>query len=247
MTDRYVERRPTFDPHGLYTRVWVRETAARRVVRVVPDGCMDLIWHRESGHLFVAGPDVLPHVAPVAAGTLVGLRFSPGSAPAALGVPADSLRDGRIPLDAIWPSAEVRRLADALAVAGDEAGRVLQHALTAHTDTPRDGVATAVLRLLDAGRPVGEIAHAVGLSERQLHRRCLAAFGYGPKVLHRVLRFDRARRLARAGVPFADVAHRLGYADQAHLARDVKVLAGVPLRLLLAEYPDTSRKPDRPQ
>lgn len=232
MTDRYREHAPTFDPHGLYARVWVREIGVPRVVRVVPDGCMDVIWHRESGHLFVAGPDSLAHVAPIDPGTLVGVRFSPGSAPAALGVPADSLRDGRVPLDGIWPGAEVRRLADALKGAAD-ARPVLQHAITAHADRARDGVATAVLRLLDAGRQVGSIAETVGLSERQLHRRCLAAFGYGPKVLHRILRFDRARRLAGSGVPFADVAHTLGYADQAHLSRDVKALAGVTLSELV--------------
>ncbi|NUT47284.1 MAG: helix-turn-helix domain-containing protein, partial [Saccharothrix sp.] len=80
---------------------------------------------------------------------------------------------------------------------------------------------------------VGELARALGLSTRQLHRRSLAAFGYGPKVLHRVLRFDRAVGLARTGVPFADVAHRAGYADQAHLSREVRDLAGVPLGQLI--------------
>jgi AraC-like DNA-binding protein len=66
-----------------------------------------------------------------------------------------------------------------------------------------------------------------------LHRISLAAFGYGPKTLARVLRLQRALRLARAGVPFAETAVRAGFADQAHLARDVKDLTGVPLRVLL--------------
>jgi transcriptional regulator GlxA family with amidase domain len=52
-------------------------------------------------------------------------------------------------------------------------------------------------------------------------------------VLHRVLRFDRAVKLAWTGVPFADVAHRTGYADQAHLSREVRELAGVPLGQLI--------------
>jgi AraC-like DNA-binding protein len=228
VSDRYLEHPPTFDPHGIYAAVWMRETGAPQEVRVVPDACVDVIWHRESGRLFVAGPDSLPQVGPIGPGTLVGVRFSPGSAPAALGVPSDALRNGRVPLDAIWSSAEVRRLGGALAGAAD-ARQVLQHAVAAHTDRARDGVATAVLRLLTADKQVGPIAEVVGLSERQLHRRCLTAFGYGPKILHRVLRFDRARRLARGGLPFAEIAHRLGYADQAHLSRDVKALAGVTL------------------
>ena len=66
----------------------------------------------------------------------------------------------------------------------------------------------------------------------RLHRRSLAAFGYGPKMLDRVLRLQRALGLARSGVPFATTAATAGYADQAHLSREVRSLAGVPLRVL---------------
>ena len=56
---------------------------------------------------------------------------------------------------------------------------------------------------------------------------------YGPKTLARVLRLQRALGLARGGVPYAETAARAGFADQAHLARDVRELAGVPLTELL--------------
>lgn len=90
-----------------------------------------------------------------------------------------------------------------------------------------------VAEALGRGRRVGEVARAVGLSERQLHRRCLDAFGYGPKTLARVLRLVRALELARGGVPYAEVAVRAGYADQAHLAREVRSLAGAPMGAVL--------------
>lgn len=76
-------------------------------------------------------------------------------------------------------------------------------------------------------------ADELGLGARQLHRRSLVAFGYGPKTLARILRLRRALVLARAGVPYAETALRSGFADQAHLARDVRELAGVPLTRLL--------------
>jgi transcriptional regulator GlxA family with amidase domain len=72
------------------------------------------------------------------------------------------------------------------------------------------------------------VARTLGVSERTLHRRDLPALGYGPATLGRVLRLQRAVGLARSGVPWADVAARSGFADQAHLARDVRALAGVP-------------------
>ncbi|MCP2338197.1 helix-turn-helix domain-containing protein [Actinomadura rupiterrae] len=86
---------------------------------------------------------------------------------------------------------------------------------------------------LASGASVRDVADAVGLGERQLRRRALASFGYGPKVLQRVLRFQQALRAARAGAPLAETALDAGYADQAHMSHEVRELAGVPLGVLL--------------
>jgi AraC-like DNA-binding protein len=43
-----------------------------------------------------------------------------------------------------------------------------------------------------------DLSRATDLSERQIHRRCLAAFGYGPAVLARIRRLQRALQLARS-------------------------------------------------
>jgi len=96
--------------------------------------------------------------------------------------------------------------------------------------------ASAIARRLEfAAGPgvVSAVAADVGVSERHLQRRCRTAFGYGPKTLHQVLRFQRALRLARAGGRLADVAAVVGYADQAHMARETRRLAGVPITELL--------------
>ncbi|MGA4996344.1 DUF6597 domain-containing transcriptional factor [Nonomuraea bangladeshensis] len=95
-----------------------------------------------------------------------------------------------------------------------------------------DPTAPFIARALRLGRSVSEVARDLGLSERQLHRRSLTAFGYAPKILQRIVRFQRALRLARAGVPLATVAAEAGYADQAHLSHEVKRLSGVSLRTL---------------
>jgi AraC-like DNA-binding protein len=217
--------------------VWSRSTAAREQVshRILPDGCADVIWHRESGRLWVAGPDSAAQVSATAAGTLVGLRFVPGAAPVGLGVPADALRDARVPLEDVWTPGRARLLADRLSETATvhDAERTLVAAVADAAGT-LDPVVRAVAGLTGRTGRVAHVADAVGLSERQLHRRCLAAFGYGPKVLHRVLRFHEAVGLARSGAAFADVAVTAGYADQAHLAREVLALAGVPLTALLS-------------
>jgi len=73
--------------------------------------------------------------------------------------------------------------------------------------------------------PVRVLAAEVGLSERQLRRRCGTAFGYPPSVLRRLLRLQRFLRSAIAITPerpsLAVLAAAAGYADQAHLAREL--------------------------
>ncbi|MER7822718.1 helix-turn-helix domain-containing protein [Streptomyces sp. NPDC096097] len=212
--------------------------AARTGAVVLPDGCMDLMW--ADGRLLVAGPDTGPHPAgEVPGGAFAGIRLAPGTAPALIGVPAHALRDRRVELADLWPARAARRASGLVegyveahgdARAGLEA---LARTRASAAGAP-DPLAAEVAARVRAGEAVAEIARAVGLGERQLHRRSLDAFGYGPRTLGRILRLRRALALARTGLPFAEVACVAGYADQAHLSREVRALAGTTLRAYAA-------------
>lgn len=217
--------------------------------RVLPDGCMDLlVWQ---GTLTVAGPDSRAYLTTDAGGAPVtGLRLPPGTGPRVFGVPARELRDRRVPLDALWPAAEVRRLHGRLA-AGADPGRLLEAVAAGRlaagrgpdAEPRRRALVDAVVAAARRGESVGRTAWQAGLSERQLHRRCLDAFGYGAKTLARILRMHRALDLARAGLPLAGTALRAGYADQAHLSREIRALAGVPVTALLRPASPTAAAP----
>lgn len=195
--------------------------------RVVPDGCMDVIWTGE--RLLVAGPDTEPFLTR-ATGNGVGVRFRPGTAPGFLGIPAHALTNTRLALEDVWARDKVERLVEDLHT--NQPGKVLLHAVQ---DARPDPFAAEVERLARESGDVRAMADELGLSERHLHRRCRAMFGYGPKVLQRVLRFDQAMDLVYAGTPFAEAAHRAGYADQAHLSREVKSLSGATLTTLVQD------------
>ncbi|MFE7270281.1 helix-turn-helix domain-containing protein [Streptomyces sp. NPDC057623] len=212
--------------------VWTNDPSGSGVGPVLPDGCMDLLWN--DGRLLVAGPDTRAYVASGDTSAWAGVRFYPGTAPGYLGVPAHELRDLRVDLVDLWPAAEVRRLRGRIEAAADPVTALEEVALerAAGARAP-DPVLRQVVAALAAGRPVAGTADELGLGARKLHRRCLTAFGYGPKTLARILRLQRALALARGGTAFADTAAQAGYADQAHLARDVKELAGMPLGELL--------------
>jgi AraC-like DNA-binding protein len=118
-----------------------------------------------------------------------------------------------------------------------------------------DGLVSAAVATL-ARQPaarVEEVSRLSRLSGRQLQRRFEATVGYGPKTLQRILRFQRWLRLveqkeqkeqagragemgpALGGPGLAQSAVLAGYADQAHLTREVTRLAGVSPRALLAD------------
>lgn len=228
----YRERHPPRPLADTVTALWRDDVDTVRLQRVLPDGCMDLIW--TGGAVHVAGPDTAAFLAAATPGqSLVGVRFRPGAAPSVLGVPAHALRDQRVPLDEFWP--EATELAARIAGGGDPASILVDAVAQRLRDAspPDPGLRVVVARLRD-GRDVAGVADALGCTQRSLHRRCRDAFGYGPSVLRRILRFRAALALAGAGTAFADTAVRTGYADQAHLAREVRALAGVTLRQLLA-------------
>jgi AraC-like DNA-binding protein len=239
MTGMYAERAPAADLAGHLRCSWTRTAAGSGTV--LPDGCLDLMWI--GGQLVVAGPDTVATRSELAAGVeIAAVRFRPGAAPAVLGLPAFELRDQRVPLAELWAGAgqlarRVDAAADRVAVIEAAVRRRLADA------PPVDPVALAVARRLSAGPPVAlalagrvsggagivsELARRAGLSERQLHRRCLAAFGYGPKTLERILRLQRFLALGRAdpGAGLARLAADAGYADQAHLGHDCRALTG---------------------
>ncbi|MFI9599519.1 helix-turn-helix domain-containing protein [Streptomyces sp. NPDC004069] len=225
----YVER-PSRLPGAV---VWTKAPAGPVARPVLPDGCMDLLW--SEGRLLVAGPDTRAYEPSGPSAHWAGLRFFPGTAPGYLGVPAHELRDRRVELAELWPAAVVRRVRGRLDAARDPAAALEAVALERAVEAgPPDPLLRHLVAALDAGRSVGAAADELGFSARQLHRRSLVAFGYGPKTLARVLRLQRALALARAGVPLAGAAARAGFADQAHLARDVRELAGMPLGDLLS-------------
>ncbi|NKI44527.1 helix-turn-helix domain-containing protein [Streptomyces physcomitrii] len=219
-------------------QVWSRTPGPGPLSAVLPDGCMDLLWVR--GHLYVAGPDTRAFRPGAAEGPLgqdvamAGVRFPPGRAPAVLGVPAHALLDQRVPLAELWPAAEVREFTARVDAARDPGAALEALALRqAARGKPADPLLTRLVAALDAGGSVAATAEAAGLGTRQLHRLSLTAFGYGPKTLARILRLQRALALARAGTAFATTAALSGYADQAHLAREVRELTGMPLGELL--------------
>ncbi len=91
-------------------------------------------------------------------------------------------------------------------------------------------VSWAVDRLMASGgrMQITRLAAEIGWSRKHLANRFAAEIGIGPKTLSRIVRFNRALSLSKTGREngWADIAAECGYADQAHLTRDFRELAG---------------------
>jgi AraC-like DNA-binding protein len=225
----YCER-PTQVPGAVLWQRRVRPGIASS--RILPDGCLDLVW---DGHrLLVAGPDSIARwQASPGGASYVGLRFAGGLGPALLDIRADEVLDRTADLEEVWPAAEARRLSEH--VAADPVAALEGWAIGRARVCALDPLGPRVFAMAAAEVPVAEMAERLALSVRQVHRRCLPVFGYGPRRLSRVLRLGRALDEARSGLPLVQVAYDNGYVDQAHLNREVRALAGTTPTVLISE------------
>lgn len=229
----YREYAPPDDLKAAVVCLWERVGTGGQQL-IVPDGCNDLIWLAER-ELVIAGPDTGPRSVGLPAGLRSsGLRLRPGAAGGFLGLPASEVVDCQASADDVFGS-EATRLGNQL-VEATVTGRLrlLAEAARRRRVMP-DPVVAAAARLL--GRPdarVASVAADVGISERQLHRRTLAAVGYAPKVLARVLRLRRLTRMP--ATPLVERAFAAGYASQAHMSDEVRALTGLSASRYLVRF-----------
>jgi AraC-like DNA-binding protein len=157
-----------------------------------------------------------------AATRLLGVRLRPDAVGAAFETVASALLNQTLPGEDVLGTRRARRLLDP--------GR-LDAWIRAIEPDPR---VTRAVDLL-ATDSVATTAATLGLTTRQLQRLLRANLGLAPKAYQRVLRFQRFVHIADAGSSLASAAAHAGYADQAHLTREVGRLSGVTPANLVSE------------
>lgn len=176
----------------------------------------------------------------------VQLELTPLGARRLLGAPAGAISRGLVGHDDL-PFGVPDDLHGRLAGLGWDARFALLQAhlldVLRRGDGPRNEIgpelreAWRVLRATAGRARVEQVAEHVGWSRRHLTARFSDEFGLSPKGVARVARFEAARALVDSRVPLATVAARAGYADQAHLNRDWRALAGQTPTQAAEEFP----------
>lgn len=227
-----------------YWTLSVEEPPAR--LRVVPDGRIDLVFDLDLAEAHVGGaidePFDAVHERPT---HLLGATLLPGAAAPLLGIAVGALPAGWQPLAGlVGPAAGVlaRRLGEAPSLIARLA--LIETFLMARLGRTDERVERAV-RAIDEQAGSVEIeglGRRSGASPRNLSRLFHEWVGLSPKRLARIVRAQAAlRRLAGPSPPdLAALAAELGFADQAHLTREVRALAGTPPSKLAETFKRTA-------
>lgn len=165
----------------------------------------------------------------------IEVNLSPLGAHMLFGVPMHELSSKLVlPLEDVL-GAEAGELAERLELARSWSARfaildrfILRRVHEARRPSPDVDWAWRRLRATGGLLPVGELARELGCSRRHLIGRFREQVGPAPKTAARLVRFQRTVRLLQRhdGSRFAEIAHRCGYYDQAHMNREFRELAG---------------------
>jgi AraC-like DNA-binding protein len=164
------------------------------------------------------------------AGMVFGIKFTPGGFRPLFGSPVSSLTDQVVSAGPLLPAA--RELA---CDTSRSDAWWLEHAeavLRAHGPPvdPRAEQVNALVEHIARERQLVRVEQIVaysGLSSRGLQRLFREYVGVSTKwVLQRYRLFEAAERLSTGEVDGAQVAHELGYFDQAHFIHDFKAIIG---------------------
>jgi AraC-like DNA-binding protein len=231
----YQETRPSIDLRETVACLWVsvvRLHGAATPSPILPDGCADIMVYDDEPPC-VAGPDAATRWASLRDGTVItGIRLRPGTVRTIFGCEAGLILNGGARLSELAPGAAAlhqrllmtARLRDRYALLEGW----VRSAIARNGAADRVVVAASRLLAVDPQLELGEIARRFEWNVRTMHRQFLAACGYGPKHLQRIMRIQHAIRVVHATAParLADAAHAAGYADQAHMNRDFRDITG---------------------
>ncbi|HEY3501125.1 MAG TPA: helix-turn-helix transcriptional regulator [Polyangiaceae bacterium] len=220
---------------------WEHSGGAREH-RILPDGCMDFVFDLEHGGAWLVGAMSAAEIVQARPGTLFGVRFLPGAAAAYVSEAANAFVDERIDLADVTARA-ASNLAERVATAPHRRARegvIIQFLLDAASRLRAPDVrvrrAASLIARARGDIAMREVAAAANVGERQLERLFHSHVGIAPKHYARIARLEHAcRLLAESPRPQAELAAHAGYADESHLLRDFRDLAGATPAAIRAE------------
>ncbi|MEI9909079.1 MAG: helix-turn-helix domain-containing protein [Bacteroidota bacterium] len=218
--------------------------------RVVPDGCMEMIFHYGDLYrqYFEDGSSIIQprsfifgqitkyiEIEPTGSSGIVAARFLPGGLAPFLDIPVAALEDKAVSIINLF----------------GEKGRMLEENILAGTGNPQrikwieefllsrladpkaiDFVTKACVDVIFESQGqlgAGELAGKMNINRRSIERRFTSIIGMSPKQLSRVIRLQTALKMLEQKKfrTLTSLAYENGYYDQAHFIKDFKEFTGI--------------------
>ena len=238
-TDTINYREEDYLQHGI-SHFYTFECREHQVLRIVPDGCMDLVfvYTREGMTSYVRGTttefrkQILSGIRQV-----FGVKFLPGVHPALIKVHMGEMPDRYTEMEDVlkgnkkWLSDMGKRMDF------EQCIKVfLQAYLMAENKAEmpygKRAIAMTIKGLIyatDGKIKIGDIAGQTGYSERYVHKVFRKEMGFSPKIFCKIIQFQRILEYLEDSEPdkIVDIAIEYGYYDQPQLNRDFRRYAGM--------------------
>jgi AraC-like DNA-binding protein len=162
---------------------------------------------------------------------IAGIVIEPGGFAGLFRERADLFFERSVGLEEVWAGTSLTdRLCEVPTPA--EKLRILEFFLSGRLQrgTRRSELVDQTMHLFrEKGLCVAQCARSIGVSERRLSQVFREHVGIAPKMWCRIRRFQAAVRALHHGVdvPWAELALRCGYYDQAHFANDFRAFSGI--------------------
>jgi AraC-like DNA-binding protein len=218
--------------------------------RIVPDGCMEMIFH--AGDLyrqylpdqtvitqpkcFVFGQITQPlEIAATGETNIFAVRFHPEGCLPFINIPIREMDNKAVALDYLFGE-QGKTLGERVCAAKNvtEQINLVENFLLQHIKNPEISDRIAALSVqtlleLKGQLSVDELADQVQVHRRQLERKFATIIGLSPKQLAKIIRLQATLKMMneRKFEHLTELAYENGYFDQAHFIKDFKEFTGV--------------------
>lgn len=251
---------PTSDLASLVKLFWSLDAPATSLnirQRIVPDGCMEMIFHygdlyeqfMENGKSFVQprsfvfGQITHPlEIAPTGRTGIIAARFQPNGYAPFNAMEVGKMENQAVPVADLFGSQGRQLENEVLASPTNEKRVAVIERFLLDQLNPRvvDNISESsveILLRLGGRLSVDELSNQLGINRRQLERRFSAVIGLSPKQLSKIIRLQAALRMMEEKhfTSLTSLAHESGYFDQAHFIKDFREFTGMSPRQFYAD------------
>lgn len=230
---------------GIYLKQGISHFYSYNIVenkplRTVPDGCIDLFFEYEKGHMqgYVCGTPLV-YTCEECKGKeeVFGIRFMPGVQPELIGCTMKELLGKKIPIESVLrgDSCWLTKLEEE-----SDFYQRIRIFIEAYTKAEKQRkkpfgkqeMVQSIKQMVyesDGKIKVAEMQERTGYSVRYINKAFIEEMGFSPKTFCKIIQFQRALEFLNYGAPdkMTDAAVFLGYYDQPQFIHDFSRYAGI--------------------